>query len=255
VSTQTFNSGSSPQAPYFSGVTVSPNDTVLTAFVDGAGGVNSYPLAIDANGTTTQLSSMNSGAASGNLGIFGVCTMPDGRLVAVKMDSVGGGIGAYAYAVISPSAGSSLSNIAVSSFTFASNTPQTYNSGSGPMPSVCATLDNQIVIAYVNNNGYACFMIFDTIGSSTYSTTLVSGTTTSLPAYYPSQSNGYILKGVATTAATAGGTGIVQTNGSTQLNSQYPSGTTAQAFDSTGTVIQGTKGTIVGRNVTMTGGV
>jgi len=254
MTTQTYNAGSSPQAPYFSGITVSPNDTVLTAYVD-SGGVNSYPLAIDANGTSTNLASMNSGSTSGNLGIFGVCTMPDGRLVAVKMDSAGGGIGAYAYAVISPSAGSSLSNVAVSSFTFTSQTPQTYNSNSGPMPSVCATLDNQIVIAYANNSNYACFMIFDTIGSSTYSTTLVSGTTTSLPAYYPSQSNGYILKGVATTAATAGGTGIVQTNGSTQLNSQYPSGTTAQAFDSTGTVIQGTKGTIVGRNVTMTGGV
>jgi hypothetical protein len=253
MTTQTFNAGSAPQAPYFSGITVSPNDTVLTAFVDS--GANSYPLAIDANGTSTQLSAMNSGFSSGNLGIFGVSTMPDGRLVAVKMDSGGGGVGAYAYAVVSPSAGSSLSNIAISSFTFASNTPQTYNNNSGPMPSVCATLDNQIVVAYVNNSNYACFMIFDTIGSSTYSTTLVSGTTTSLPAYYPSQSNGYILKGVATTAATAGGTGIVQTNGSTQLNSQYPSGTTAQAFDSTGTVIQGTKGTIVGRNVTMTGGV
>jgi hypothetical protein len=234
---------------------VSPNDTVLTAFVDGAGSVNSYPLAIDANGTSSQLSAMNSGSASGNLGIFGVCTMPDGRLVAVKMDSAGGGAGQYAYAVISPSAGSSLSNITIQTFSFASNTPQAYNSTRGPMPSVCATLDNQIVIAYLDNSNYACFMIFDTIGSSTYSNTLVSGTSTSLPAYYPSQSNGYILKGVATTAATAGGTGIVQTNGSTQLNSQYPSGTTAQAFDSTGTVIQGTKGTIVGRNVTMTGGV
>ena len=255
MTTQTFNAGSAPQAPYFSGIAVSPNDTVLTAFVDQGGGVNSYPVAIDANGTGSQLSAMNSGTTSGNLGIFGVCTMPDGRFVAIKMDSSGGGAGSYAYAVISPSAGSSLSNIAIGTFTFASNTPQSYNNNSGPMPSPCATLDNQIVVAYVNNNNYACFTIFDTIGSSTYSTTLVSGTTTSLPAYYPSQSNGYVLKGVSVTAATAGGTGVVQTNGSTQLNSQYPSGTTAQAFDSTGTAIQGTKGTIVGRNITMTGGV
>ena len=254
MTTQTFNAGSAPQAPYFSGVAVSPNDTVLTAYVD-SGGANSYPLAIDANGTASPLSAMNAGTTSGNLGIFGVCTMPDGRFVAIKMDSAGGGAGAYAFAVVSPSAGSSLSNIALGTFTFASNTPQSYNNNSGPMPSPCATLDNQIVVAYVNNSNYACFTIFDTIGSSTYSTTLVSGTTTSLPAYYPSQSNGYVLRGVSVTAATAGGTGVVQTNGSTQLNSQYPSGTTAQAFDSTGTVIQGTKGTIVGRNVTMTGGV
>jgi hypothetical protein len=181
--------------------------------------------------------------------------MPDGRMVALKLDTAGGGAGAFAYVVISPSAGSSLNNAASSTISFPSNAPQTYNGYPGPSPSLCATLDNQIVVAYINNSVYPCFMIFDTVGGSSYSNTLVAGTTTSLPAYYPSQSNGYVLKGVSVTAATAGGTGVVQTNGQTQLNSQYPLTTTAQAFDSTGTVIQGTKGTIVGRNITMTGGV
>lgn len=251
--TSTYNSGSSPQASFNANIAVATNDVVLTSFIDAVNSGN--PVTLDANGVTRVVGSMNTNGPGGYFGLYSMCTMPNNQLAVVKLESGGGGAGPWAWALMNPFSGSSGSNYTAGTFTFASNTPQSSATGYGPGTSICATLDNQIVLAYINTSNYPCFAIFDLVGGSTYSNTLVSGTTTSLPAYYPSQSNGYILKGVATTAATAGGTGIVQTNGSTQLNSQYPSGTTAQSFDSTGTVIQGTKGTIVGRNVTMTGGV
>jgi hypothetical protein len=128
-----------------------------------------------------------------------------------------------------------------------------YTSNYGGLPSLAAGPDGQMYFVYIGSNRLPVFGCFNLYATS-YSTSVTSGVTVSTGALAPSQSNGYIFKGVATTAATAGGTGIVQTNGPAQLNSSYSASTAYQAFDSTGTVVPGTKGTIVGRNVNMTGG-
>ena len=68
--------------------------------------------------------------------------------------------------------------------------------------------------------------------------------------------NGYILQGVSTTPASAGGTGLVQTNGSATLNSSYSATAPASTFDFTmpnGSGISGVKGNAVGRSVTLKG--
>jgi len=63
--------------------------------------------------------------------------------------------------------------------------------------------------------------------------------------------------GVSNGAASAGGSASVTTNGSAVVNSNYSSSTPFQSFDhqmpNGGSGIQGTKGTMVGRNVNMTG--
>jgi hypothetical protein len=56
--------------------------------------------------------------------------------------------------------------------------------------------------------------------------------------------------GVAVTDCAAGGTGVIQTTGTTNLNSTYPT-TTAQTFDYTGQAAPGVKGTISGRSISM----
>lgn len=61
---------------------------------------------------------------------------------------------------------------------------------------------------------------------------------------------GYTFAGVAVTDCTPGGTGVIQSTGTTNLNSNYPS-TTAQTFDYTGYAAPGVKGTISGRSVSM----
>lgn len=90
---------------------------------------------------------------------------------------------------------------------------------------------------------------------------LVSGTTQSgnvgiTPGTNGSGLTNYVFQGVATTSASAGGTGQVQTTGPALLNSSYSASTAAQSFDHqmpNGSGIPGNKGTIVGRSVTLLG--
>jgi hypothetical protein len=235
---------------YNSQVAVATNGTVLSFYLDSS--TNSFPMIMDSNGNQTNISSFNPATVSPR-GIYAMCTMPNNNFTVLKLDSSSGGSGQYVFAVVGAGSGASISPIVGPiAITFPALTPMQYQSANGPIPSMCATFDNQTVVAYLNTSQYPCFFILNTT-TATYTTAITGGTTASLPAYYPSQSNGHVLKGVATTTAIAGGSGIVQNIGSAQLNSQYPASTTYQSFDSTGTLIQGTRGTITGRNVNMTG--
>jgi hypothetical protein len=65
-----------------------------------------------------------------------------------------------------------------------------------------------------------------------------------------------ILSGVAGSTASAGSSAPIITNGQAVLNSNYSASTPVQSFDyqlPNGTGIQGVKGTISGRNVTLFG--
>jgi hypothetical protein len=172
-----------------------------------------------------------------------VATLTDGTFVAVRTDINAPNYSVYAYSPYTTA------QIIANSITLSGG----IGVASPPTPCVCPTFDNGFVCGYKANGDYPAFFIGSTL-TAAYTQSIIAGTTIqNAPGLLPSQSNGYIFKGVATTTATAGGSGVVQNLGSAQLNSQYPAGTTYQAFDSTGTVIQGTKGTITGRNVNMTG--
>lgn len=60
----------------------------------------------------------------------------------------------------------------------------------------------------------------------------------------------YALAGIAVTDCVSGGSGIIQTNGSTSLGSTYPS-TTNQSFDFRNPTALGVRGSITGRTVNM----
>jgi hypothetical protein len=220
-------------------ITATPQGMVMFYSINQSSAQSIYWYDASSGGYTNIISITASAAVLGNCAI-GV--LNNGSFIVIRQDVTSS---QYYNYVFSPSyTTTAQSTDAITYSSIASSTPN---------PSVCALFDNEYVVSYKNASGYPTFYIASAIAGS-YSTTTVAGTTLpNAPGLLPSQSNGYILKGVAVTPATAGGTGLVQNVGQAQLNSNYPSGTTYQAFDSTGTVVQGTKGTIVGRNVNMTG--
>lgn len=223
---------------------VSPNGTVMTFSVPNSSGGAAYVITPNAFWN----SSLPTSTTNANQ-VYASTVMPDGSFVGVVLDN-----GTY-YGWMQATPGvlvASGTNNVLKSSTLTMTGAFPYSASSDPSVQMAALFDNQFVVAYRDTSTYPRIFIGSTT-AGTYSLTTVSGTTASTPAYFPSQSNGYVLKGVATTTATGGGSGVVQNLGSAQLNSQYPAGTTYQAFDSTGTVIQGTKGTITGRNINMTG--
>lgn len=249
--TTTSRAGSSGNT-YGMGMVSAPNGAVYTAFTDTSSG--GTVITQDGSSLAANVSGFNLSTGGYNTSAFTL--MPNGSVAVIILDSNAGT--PYQWGIFSPVSGAFNSWASSGNISFpGSTTPATYTasagSGGGPSPSLCALYDDQLVCSYYNTGTYYPYLMIVNATASSYSTSIVSGTTVSNATFLPSQSNGYILKGVATTTATASGSGIVQNVGSAQLNSQYPSGTSYQAFDSTGTLIQGTKGTITGRNVNMTG--
>jgi len=122
----------------------------------------------------------------------------------------------------------------------------------GPNVRVIGLYDNVVAFAYLDGTQVIRVgQMVVTAGS--YSGSIVAGTTASNFAFYPSPSNGYYLAGVSASNCTAGGTGVIQTNGAATLNSQYPSTTSSQAFDFTSLTVSGVRGTIAGRNLVLKG--
>lgn len=126
-----------------------------------------------------------------------------------------------------------------------------------PMPRTAAGAGYNIIVCFRDDQFRPNVMICS-VAPITASTTLVSGTTKSAAVEVsPSTNgtlNGYVFQGVAASAASAGGTGVVQLTGEATLNSAYSASTPYSAFDFTtpnGSGVKGTKGTIVGRTVTL----
>lgn len=181
----------------------------------------------------------------GYTGTVGLSTMPNGQVVSVYLDAPGASYIARFHAM-----NSSATNVTNS---LSLSLPGTGSANSTPYVCVSPIFDNVFVLTFMDSANKGAVAIYNMV-SKTYSSPITAGVTVqNAVGYTPSQSNGYIFKGVAATSALPGGTGLVQNVGAAQLNTNYPAGTTYQAFDSTGTLVTGTKGTIVGRNVNMTG--
>lgn len=111
---------------------------------------------------------------------------------------------------------------------------------------------NLVMVAYIYNttlglglisiNGQADSVAFTTSDPS--AAVPVNPQTTATAATIPN----YTLAGVSVTSATTGNTGVIQTSGVVNLNSNYPN-TTNQGFDYTGYAAPGIKGTISGRTM------
>jgi hypothetical protein len=126
---------------------------------------------------------------------------------------------------------------------------------SGPLGvnmKIIGLYDNVAAFAYFDSS-YNVNVGLLSVGTASYTGNITAGVTASNVAFYPSPSNGYYLAGVSASNCSAGGTGVIQTNGAATLNSQYPATTTSQAFDFTTLTISGVRGTIAGRNLVLKG--
>jgi hypothetical protein len=164
-------------------------------------------------------------------------------------------------------AGITGSGLMVACNSFASGTPFFWYLGNGTQSSILSlsaySTDAALTIAgSYGNNAFICLL---TALNAYPSFTLVTAGPITYPAAYTtssftapisvSPSNGFYFTGVALTDCPPGGTGTVVVNGSAQLNSNYPSDTTYQAFDFRTPTLFGAKGTIGGRNVSLQGNI
>lgn len=110
---------------------------------------------------------------------------------------------------------------------------------------------NTIVIVYPNSadNNFLTFSIL----TLPFSSGLVLNTTSSVSNAVSFASPNYPFVGVAANTVAAGGSGFVQTTGTTQLNSNYSASTPYQSFDFQTPSGLGVRGTISGRNITLFG--
>ena len=130
----------------------------------------------------------------------------------------------------------------------------TFNSQNSMTPSY----GSNIGIAYLDENQKVNYMIVcgNTIPSSI---TVTSNDPSSPVPIYPGATSASpaiqntIFAGVALQTVPPGGAGLVQVNGTAQLNSTYPAGTTYRAFDHQSQGVPGVKGTITGRTITLQG--
>jgi hypothetical protein len=136
-----------------------------------------------------------------------------------------------------------------------------YTSVADNCTSIAAGYGDYAMVAWLNSSNYPTFAFMEAMPNVAVASYTSGVTTSSLVDVVPYTSSSTsdvtntVLSGVAMTTATAGGTGLVQTNGLAQLNSNYPSGT-VQNFDfqsPNGTAVSGVKGSISGRNVLLQG--
>lgn len=114
--------------------------------------------------------------------------------------------------------------------------------------SIAPHVGSSAIFAYIDASGYPAFAAFD-VAPVVLSQTLTAGVDTSTTTLSLSPQTGYLLQGVSLTNAPAGGTGLVQTRGTAQLNSSYSASTPMTAFDFRNPIIASVSGTVSGRNV------
>lgn len=176
-----------------------------------------------------------------------ICDSPNGDLMVVCSVGTSG----FRYRTYSPNTDNFGAN--ASALMTATDITDSNTSSSMCMAVTCVFGD-VYAVAYRNTSGLSRLCLISTSASS-YSTSITGGVTVCQPALLPSPSNGYYLAGVSASDCAAGGTGVLQINGTATLNSQYPAGTTPQSFDfNTPALDVGIRGTIAGRNVILSGG-
>jgi len=236
---------------YGEGCVMTPYGTVVGA--TSAGGSRRVAKSTPGGGNlTTAIGSVDYNAAN-------PCVGQNGEVVMIRID------GSPAWYRYSPSAsqfaaGGNVapnSNVSIDG-TGLTITGQNTNTTCGSQAQIVNLYDNIYAFAFIdggsNSSGSIRVGLLCTV-ASTYTTNITAGVTASNTALIPSPSNGYCLAGVSASECAAGGTGVLQVNGAATLNSQYPAGTTSQAFDfNTPALDVGIRGTISGRNVILSGG-
>lgn len=232
----------------YSQVAVNSNNQASILLLWPAAGASIYatiPYDLSSNfaGPTT---SATAGGTLSSSPSHACCFTAYGNVVLVNTTTVSFGAGFVTYPV---GVNGNTSNITTTFGLTAGN----YNSTTDAQVNLSPLYGNVVLFTYKDASNRPKFALFN---ATPYTQTqpITAGVTVSNGVQL-SQQMGYMLAGVATTSATAGGTGLVQTNGVTTLNSNYNASTPAQTFDFQNNTGVGVKGTITGRNVTLQGNI
>lgn len=125
------------------------------------------------------------------------------------------------------------------------------NNNYGSM-SICPLVEGSCIIAFLDNDRLPCFFA-PMVQSSVISRTITAGTDISTSRLSLTPENGFVLRGIALTTASAGGSGLVQTKGVASVSASYPSITPTMNFDFRTSTATGARGSITGRTVTLEG--
>lgn len=118
--------------------------------------------------------------------------------------------------------------------------------------SVCPLAEGACVIAFIDDGQLPSFII-PYVQTTQASQTLTAGTDVSTTKLSLTPENGYVLRGIALTTASAGGSGLVQTKGVASVSASYQSITPVMNFDFRCPTATGARGSITGRTVTLEG--
>lgn len=116
--------------------------------------------------------------------------------------------------------------------------------------SIAPHVEGACVIAFIDNDGYPAFFV-PVVQTCTISRTLTAGTDVSTSKLALTPEAGYVLRGIALTNASAGGSGLVQTKGVASVSASYQSVTPTMNFDFRISTANGVRGSITGRTVTL----
>jgi hypothetical protein len=232
--------------PYFgsSSVAVTPDDIGFVFWSDASNYLQVYSVAAGFSGNTfysTTNQSLNT-STSGSVGIG--CT-GNGDIVGFS-SGVASALGQTTPTYYQVQSASGLENWNFST-TGVSLGGSSQNAAANNF-SVSPYIGDSCIVAFLDASYRPNFVVFYA-SSSTYSAVLTAGVTPSTPTVL-SYANRYTLMGVALTNCSAGGAGIIQTNGTAAISSSYPS-MTAAPFEFRNNTTYGVSGTVSGRIVTM----
>jgi hypothetical protein len=192
------------------------------------------------------------------------CTGYGGLVMAYVNSSVTTPFTAITFQALPPN-GSGVGTItAYSAITYPSSSTYILNTGLSTntnylAPQLCLTpaYGHNIAFAFLNASGFPTIGLVSTGYPASSYVSLTAGTSTSnnitiTPSANATGAVSGVLTGVALTSATAGSAGQVAINGPAQLNTNY-SATNTGSFDYTGQAVNGVKGIVNGRLVTLQG--
>lgn len=218
------------------------DQAVFTAY-DGSSVVYFYQVAAGNGGSPipTVGQATTFGATSGDARIGISCT-GEGDMFYVNGATTGGGASAGSYPM--PLGFQNMAGLSVSSFY------PIPNAGGAANIALAPSFNNSAI--YVTLDSSTAFPVAAVVYPINGS--LVTNLTAGVSAcnaitLTPTR---YVLKGVAATTCAPGGSGLVQTSGVAQLNTQYSS-LPSQPFDFTNQIITGVRGIVSGRTVTIEG--
>jgi hypothetical protein len=214
----------------------------IAVFAVGDAGTNNYfqQMASGNNANFVTQARSNTFPINDNNARFGISCTSEGDMFYANSSSNSGGFFGGSYPM--PYGYSSLT-------TFSVLYPVT-NASSVSISSYSPSFNNSALYAMADfSTSYPFVTIVYPISGSTV-TNLTAGV--SVSSSVPLTPTSYVLKGVGVTTCSAGGSGLIQTSGVAQLNTQYSS-LPSQPFDFTNQITNGVRGILSGRTVTIEG--